>query len=96
MVGAQRGRLYNDSKPPLIVFTDPQEGVIVEQNAELSASQVTTQLRQVLAQESFSSTSATGNPPTTNVSTKAAGAAGFEAIPAVLGILIGANGVAHP
>jgi hypothetical protein len=88
VVGTKQGTLNNYSKPPLIVFTDPQGRVIVEQNAELSASQVTALQRQVLAQKPVSSPSATGTPPTTSVSTKAAGVSGFEAIPAVVGISI--------
>ncbi|MFZ0011107.1 MAG: thioredoxin family protein [Halobacteriota archaeon] len=102
VVGTEQGTLYNYSKPPLIVFTDPQGRVIVKQNAELSASQVTALQRQVLAQAPFSSSSATGNPsttrtPTTNataitpsVSAKAVGVPGFEAIPSIVGISIAA------
>jgi len=55
VVGTEQGTLYNYSKPPLIVFTDPQGRVIVKQNAELSASQVTALQREVLAQAPFSS-----------------------------------------
>ena len=58
VVGTKQGTLNNYSKPPLIVFTDPQGRVIVEQNAELSASQVTALQRQVLAEEPASSPSA--------------------------------------
>jgi thiol-disulfide isomerase/thioredoxin len=102
VVGTEQGTLYNYSKPPLIVFTDSQGRVIVKQNAELSASQVTALQRQVLAQTPFSSSSATGNPSTTptptanstatnpSVSAKAAGVPGFEAIPSIVGISIAA------
>jgi len=102
VVGTEQGTLYNYSKPPLIVFTDPQGRVIVKQNAELSASQVIALQRQVLAQAPLSSSSATGDPlttstPTTNatainssVSAKAAGVPGFEAIPSIVGISIAA------
>jgi len=91
VVGTEQGTLYNYSKPPLIVFTDPQGRVIVKQNAELSASQVTALQRQVLAQAPFSSSSATGNPSTTPTpATKAAGVPGFEAIPSIVGISIAA------
>ncbi len=100
VAGTEQGTLYNYSKPPLIVFTDPQGRVIVKQNAELSASQVTALQRRVLAQAPFSSSSATGNPPTTptpatnatainpSVAAKAAGVPGFEAIPSIVGISI--------
>jgi thiol:disulfide interchange protein len=84
VVGTEQGTLYNYSNPPLIVFTDPQRRVIVKQNAELSASQVTALQRQVLAQEPATNATA-GNP---SVSTKAAGVPGFEAIPAIVGISI--------
>ena len=102
VAGTEQGTLYNYSKPPLIVFTDSQGRVIVKQNAELSASQVTALQRQVLAQTPFSSSSATGNPSTTStptanstainpsVSAKAAGVPGFEAIPSIVGISIAA------
>ena len=102
VVGTEQGTLYNYSKPPLIVFTDPQGRVIVKQNAELSASQVTALQRQVLAQAPSSSSSATGNASTTHtrtanatattpsVSAKAAGVPGFEAIPSIVGISIAA------
>jgi hypothetical protein len=102
VVGTEQGTLYNYSKPPLIVFTDPQGRVIVKQNAELSASQVIALQRQVLAQAPLSSSSATDNPLTTStpttkatainssVSAKAAGVPGFEAIPSIVGILIAA------
>ncbi|MGB9371003.1 MAG: thioredoxin family protein [Halobacteriota archaeon] len=102
VVGTEQGTLYNYSKPPLIVFTDPQGRVIVKQNAELSASQVIALQRQVLAQAPLSSSSATGNllttsTPTTkatainsSVSAKAAGVPGFEAIPSIVGTLIAA------
>ncbi|MGZ4861896.1 MAG: thioredoxin family protein [Halobacteriota archaeon] len=90
VVGTEQGTLYNYSKPPLTVFTDPHGRVIDKQTAELSASQVTALQRQVLAQ--------TGNTPTTptpatnatainpSVSAKAAGVPGFEAIPSIVGI----------
>ena len=102
VAGTEQGTLYNYSKPPLIVFTDSQGRVIVKQNAELSASQVTALQGQVLAQPPFSSSSATGNPSTTStptanstainpsVSAKAAGVPGFEAIPSIVGISIAA------
>jgi thiol-disulfide isomerase/thioredoxin len=102
VAGTEQGTLYDYSKPPLIVFTDSQGRVIVKQNAELSASQVTALQRQVLAQTPFSSSSATGNPSTTStptanstainpsVSAKAAGVPGFEAIPSIVGISIAA------
>ncbi|MGZ4869376.1 MAG: thioredoxin family protein [Halobacteriota archaeon] len=90
VVGTEQGTLYNYSKPPLIVFTDPQGRVIVKQNAELSTSQVTALQRQVLAQTGNTPTTAT---PATNatainpsVSAKAAGVPGFEAIPSIVGI----------
>jgi hypothetical protein len=102
VVGTEQGTLYNYSKPPLIVFTDPQGRVIVKQNAELSPNQVIALQRQVLAQAPLSSSSATDNPLTTStpttkatainssVSAKAAGVPGFEAIPSIVGILIAA------
>lgn len=84
VVGTEQGTLYNYSKPPLIVFTDPQGRVLVKQNAELSASQVTALQRQALAQAP--STNATAITP--SVSAKAAGVPGFEAIASIVGISI--------
>jgi thiol-disulfide isomerase/thioredoxin len=100
VVGTEQGTLYNYSKPPLIVFTDPQGKVIVKQNAELSAREVTALQRQVLAQAPFPSPSPTPNPsntpaPTANTATvspstsaKAVGVPGFEATFSVACIVI--------
>jgi thiol:disulfide interchange protein len=90
VVGTEQGTLYNYSKPPLIVFTDPQGRVIVKQNAELSASQVTALQRQVLAQAPTPTPTANATAITPSVSAKAAGVPGFEAIPSIVGISIAA------
>jgi len=102
VLGTEQGNLYNYSKPPLVVFTNPQGKVLVRHNAELSATEVTSLQRQVLAQAPFPSASPTANPsntpaPTINTATmspsnsaKAAGVPGFEAIFSVASIVIAA------
>ena len=41
VLGTEQGKLYNYSKPPMVVLTDPQGKVLERYNAELSASEVT-------------------------------------------------------
>jgi hypothetical protein len=100
VVGTEQGHLYNYSKPPLVVLTDPQGKVLEKYNTELSASKVTALQHKVLAEAPFASHSPTANPsntpaPTSNISTvvpsnsvKATGVPGFEAIASVAGIMI--------
>ena len=100
MLGNEQGKLYNYSKPPLIVLSDPQGKVLEKYNTELSASEVTALQRKVLAEAPFASHSPTSNPsntpaPTSNTSTvgpsysaKTAGVPGFEAILSVAGMMI--------
>lgn len=100
VLGNEQGKLYNYSKPPLIVLSDPQGKVLEKYNTELSASEVTALQRKVLAEAPFASHSPTANPsstpaPTLDTSTvgpsnsaKAAGVPGFEAILSVAGMMI--------
>jgi hypothetical protein len=100
VLGTEQGTLYNYSKPPLVVLTDPQGKVLEKYNTELSASEVTALQRKVLAEAPFAAHSPTTNPsntpaPTSNTSMagqsntgKAAGVPGFEAIPALAGVMI--------
>jgi hypothetical protein len=100
VLGTEQGTLYNYSKPPLVVLTDPQGKVLEKYNTELSASEVTALQRKVLAEAPFASHSPTANPSnaqahTSNTSTagqsntgNAAGVPGFEVIPAFAGIMI--------
>jgi hypothetical protein len=100
VLGTEQGTLYNYSKPPLVVLTDPQGKVLEKYNTELSASEVTALQRKVLAEAPFATHSPTANPSnaqahTSNTSTagqsntgKAVGVPGFEAIPAVTGVVI--------
>jgi len=100
VLGTEQGNLYNYSKPPLVVLTDPQGKVLEKHNVELSASEVTALQRKVLAEAPFASHSPTANPsntpaPTSSTSLvgpsntgKAAGVPGFEAIPSFAGIMI--------
>jgi len=100
VLGTEQGRLYNYSKPPLIVLTDPQGRVLEKYNTELSASEVTALQRKVLAEAPSASPFPTANPSNTpaptlnaptaspNNSAKAAGVPGFEAIASVAGIII--------
>jgi hypothetical protein len=100
VVGTEQGHLYNYSKPPLVVLTDPQGKVLERYNTELSATEVTALQRKVFAEAPFASSSPTASPsstpaPTSNISTvgpsnsaKATGVPGFEAIASVAGIMI--------
>ncbi len=100
VLGTEQGTLYNYSKPPLVVLTDPHGRVLERYNTELSASEVTALQRKVLAEAPYASPSPTANPsntpaPTSNTPTagptnsaKAAGVPGFEAIASVAGITI--------
>jgi len=100
VLGTEQGHLYNYSKPPLVVLTDPQGKVLERYNTELSATEVTALQRKVLAEAPFAPSSPTASPsntpsPTSNISTvgpsnsaKATGLPGFEAIASVAGIMI--------
>jgi Thioredoxin-like len=100
VLGTEQGRLYNYSKPPLVVLTDPQGRVLEKYNAELSASEVTALQRKVLAEAPFASPFPTASPsntpaPTSNVPTaspsnsaKAAVTPGFDTILSVVGIMV--------
>lgn len=97
VLGTEQGTLYNYSKPPLVVFTDPQGKTILKRNEELSASQVAALQRQVLAQAPFTSTpsntakpSLASPPASSSASAKAAGVPGFEAIFSVASIAVAA------
>jgi hypothetical protein len=100
VLGTEQGTLYNYTKPPLIVFTDPQGNVILKRNAELSAGEMTSLQRQVLTQAPFSSPSPTGNgavlPTLANTATavnpsssaKAAGIPGFDMILSIVAMMV--------
>jgi len=100
VLGTEQGNLYNYSKPPLVVLTDPQGKVLEKYNTELSASEVTALQRKVLAEAPFASHTPTATPsntpaPTPSTSTvgpsnsaKATGVPGFEAILSVVGIIV--------
>jgi Thioredoxin-like len=102
VLGTEQGSLYNYSKPPLVVITDPHGRVLQKYNAELSASQVTALQRKALTGAPFASSSPTAKPsnkpaPTSNISTmspsnsaKATGVPGFETIASVAGIVAAA------
>jgi thiol:disulfide interchange protein len=98
VLGTEQGRLYNYSKPPLVVLTDPQGKVIEKRNEELSASDVAALQRKVLAQTasvSLSPTPSNTSMLTSTASTirpsnsaKAASVPGFEATLSVTGVLV--------
>ena len=79
VLGTEQGKLYNYSKPPMVVLTDPKGKVLEKYNTELSASEVTDLQHKVLAEASTVSPSSTS---------KATGVPGFEAVPAFAGIMI--------
>jgi hypothetical protein len=100
VLGTEQGNLYNYSKPPLVVLTDPQGKVLEKYNTELSASEVTALQRKVLAEAPFASHTPTATPsntpaPAPSISTvgpsnsaKATGVPGFEAILSVVGVIV--------
>jgi thiol:disulfide interchange protein len=92
VLGTEQGTLYNYSKPPLVVFTDPQGKTILKRNEELSASEVAALQRQVLAQAPFKTTPSSTPKPSlsSSASAKAAGVPGFEAILSVASIAVAA------
>ncbi len=93
VLGIEQGTLYNYSKPPLVVFTDPQGKTILKRNEELNASEVAGLQRQVLAQAPFTTTpsSSVASPSaSSSASAKAAGLPGFEAILSVASIAVAA------
>jgi thiol:disulfide interchange protein len=79
VLGTEQGKLYNYSKPPMVVLTDPQGKVLEKFNTELSASEVTARQHKVRVEASTVSPSSTS---------KATGVPGFEAIPAFACIMI--------
>jgi hypothetical protein len=89
VLGTEQGTLYNYTKPPLVVFTDPQGKTILRRNEQLSASEVAALQRQVLAQAPFTSTPS-NTTASSSTSAKAAAVPGFEAILSVACIGIAA------
>lgn len=97
VLGTEQGTLYNYSKPPLVVFTDPQGKTMLKRNEELNASEVAALQRQVLAQAPFTATPSNAAKPSlasssgsSSAPAKAAGVPGFEAILSVASIAVGA------
>lgn len=92
VIGTQQGTLYNYTKPPLVVFTDPHGNPLVMRNTELSAADVLGLQRSVLASAPFPSpsgvieTSVTASNSPRNSASATAGKEGF-AIPGFDAIL---------
>jgi hypothetical protein len=95
VLGTEQGTLYNYSKPPLVIFTDPQGKTLLKRNEELNASEVAALQRQVLAQAPFTTNPSNTAKPSfasssasSSASAKAAGVPGFEAILSVASIAV--------